>query len=151
MTTTIILYPEYIPKEKLLSIIYEFGKNANLEFNDLNPKAEDYEEDIQLYREVTDVRFHHILFDLRSEKEYNEYSEDVNSVYIINDKKYIPLIFIKHDRDIMDKVGDFVLLLAKYYPDIVMTEDSYTDFYTMERITKEGMPWVIAPEDWDIY
>lgn len=151
MSTTIILYPEYIPKEKLLLIIFEFGTKAGLEFNALNTQAKDYEEDISCYREVTETINHYILFDLRSEKEYNEYSEDVNSVYIINNKKYIPLIFIKHDRDIMDKVGDFVLLLAKYYPDIVMTEDSYTDFYTMERITKEGIPWVIAPEDWDIY
>lgn len=148
MSETIILYPEYIAKEILVPIILEFGEKADLELTRYTENITNHEEDVVLTREVKENFYHHILFDLFTKEQFDKYK---SHFYVFNDKKYFSLMHIDHDRDIMDKVGEFVLLLAKHYPDIVMTRDSYTDFYTMERIAKEGMPWVIPPESWDIY
>ncbi len=148
MSETIILYTEYISKEKLLPIIFEFGAKAGLELVRYSENITNHDEDVQFCREVTETLRHYILFDLLTKEQFEKYKKDF---FIINNKKYYLIFDMKHNRDVMDKIGEFVLLLAKYYPDIIMTEETYTDFYTMERIAKEGMPWVIDKEDWDIY
>jgi hypothetical protein len=143
MRNKIIVSTEHKDKEEILKKIIEFGKKNKFK---IIPKEQVLSlGDIALNKEIDDDNFNYLEFSITKKNEFT--TQHISNSHMINGKRYYFLIWIDHTKNDLtySSLNQFLNEILSDYPDMLVTDESCKDFYSLEQIKNKEVPeWLLA-------
>lgn len=142
MRNKIIVSLEYRDKEEVLKKIIEFGNRNKFE---IIPKEDVVSlGDIGLSKEIDDNNVNYIEFSITEKDEFK--TQHISNSSVINGKRYYFYIWMNHtsNNQTYNSMNKFFNEILSDYPDMLVTDETCEDFYSIEQIKNKQVPkWLL--------
>lgn len=125
-----LLSKQFISREEIVGRIKNYGdRNYRVIMEDTYS-----ENDIDLYKDVSDKEFYLISFDIVEKEEFNKDN------YTINGEDYFIYLVIGFDIEMHRDLVIFIDKILTSYPEMYVTDEAYSDFYNIRDIESGSVP-----------